>query len=95
MRRFLRFRLGCHSLPIAAGRLASVPRHNRVCMCCTTGALGDELHLVFVCPALASVRLEYAALFSSDITTMRGFFSQQDHMGVFKYIMKCLDLMDT
>jgi len=95
MRRFLRFRLGCHGLPIAAGRLASVPRHDRVCMCCTTGSLGDELHLVFECPALAGVRQEYAALFSSGITTMRGFFGQQDHIGVFKYIMQCLDFMDT
>lgn len=78
MRRFLRFRLGCHALPIAARRPNRVPRHEGVCTCCDSGALGDEVYLVFECSALADLHVEHAALFSPDITTMRGFFAQQD-----------------
>ena len=50
MRRFLRFKLGCHGLPIAAGRFAGaahVDRAHRVCLSCNSGAVGDEKQLVF------------------------------------------------
>lgn len=40
MWRFLWFRLGCHELSIAAGRVSGVPSHDSICMCCSTGALG-------------------------------------------------------
>ncbi len=59
MQRFLQFRLGCHSLPVAAGRLAGaahVDRAHRVCLACNSGAVGDEMHLVFKFTALASLR---------------------------------------
>ncbi len=54
MQRFLQFTcmLGCHGLPIATGRLAGtghVDRAHRVCLCCNSGAVGDEKHLVFEC----------------------------------------------
>ncbi len=68
MQRFLQFRLGCHSLPIAAGRLAGaahVDRAHRVCLACNSGAVGDERHLIFECTALASLRLQYASLFTN------------------------------
>ncbi len=57
MQRFLQFRLGCHGLPVAAGRLAGaahVGRAHRVCLACNGGAVGDEMHLIFECTALAS-----------------------------------------
>ena len=50
MQRFLQFRLGCHGLPIAAGRLAGaghVDKANRVCLVCTCGAVGNERHVIF------------------------------------------------
>ena len=86
MRRFLQFRLGCHSLPVAAGRFAGaahVARAHRVCLACNSGAVGDEMHLVFECTALASLRSRYASLFTGSTDTMRSFFAQPDHMGVF------------
>ena len=46
MQRFLQLRLGCHGLPIATACLAGaahVDRAPRVCLSCSTGALGDEI----------------------------------------------------
>ena len=97
MQRFLQFRLGCHGLPVAIGRLAGpghVDRAQRVCMCCNTGAIGDERHLVFECVALTPLRGRYASLFTSDTNTMRSFFAQRDHLGVFHYVIACLDFMN-
>ena len=59
MQRFLRFRLGCHGLPIATGRLAGashVGRADRVCLACNSGGVGDEKHMIFECTALAPLR---------------------------------------
>ncbi len=58
MQRFLQFRLGCHGLPIAAGRFAGaaqVHRAHRVCLSCSSGVVGDEKHLVFYCSFAVSV----------------------------------------
>ena len=96
MRHFLRFRLACHGLSIAAGRFAGanqVDRAHRVCVSCNSGAVGDEKHLVFECAALASLRSRYASLFTSSKDTMRSFFVQPDHMGVFHYVVDCLDFI--
>ena len=96
MQRFLQFRLGCHCLPIATGRFAGaahVDRAQRVCLSCNAGALGDEKHLIFECTALASLRSRYAGLFTSNTDTMRSFFAQPDRMGVFHYVIDCLDFM--
>ncbi len=96
MQRFLQFRLGCHSLPIAAGRCAGaahVARAQRVCLACNSGAVGDEMHLVFECTALAFLRSRYASLFTGSTDTMRSFFAQPDHMGVFHYVIDCLDFI--
>ena len=96
MRRFLQFRLACHGLPIATGRFAGTAQGNRahgVCLSCNAGALGDERHLIFECTALASLRSRYADLFTSSIDTMRSFSAQPDRMGVFHYVIDCLDFM--
>ncbi len=96
MQRFLQFRLGCHGLPVAAGRLAGaahVGRAHRVCLACNGGAVGDEMHLIFECTALASLRSRYASLFTDTAGTMRSFFAQPDHIGVFHYVVDCLDFM--
>ena len=96
MRRFLQFRLGCHGLPIATGRFAGtvhVDRAHSLCLSCNAGALGDERHFIFECTALASLRSRYADLFTSSTDTMRSFFAQPDRMGVFHYVIDCLDCM--
>ena len=64
MQRFLQFRLGCHGLPIATGRLAGaghVDRANRICLACNSGAIiGDEKHMIFECAAIAPLRQQHA-----------------------------------
>ncbi len=94
MQRFLQFRLGSHQLPIVLGRFAGVPRASRVCTHCGGEAIAAELHKIFECPALQAVRQQYASLFSTDTDTMRSFFTQQDHMQVFKFVLDldCLDV---
>ena len=96
MRRFLQSRLGCYGLPIAAGRFAGaahVDRAHRVCLSCNSGAVGDEKHLVFECAAFVSLRSRYASLFASSTDTMKSFFAQPDHMGIFHYVVDCLGFM--
>ncbi len=94
MQRFLQFRLGCQSLPVVAGLAgaAHVARVHRVCLACNSGAVG-EMHLVFECTALASLRSRYASLFTGSTDTMRSFFAQPDHIEVFHYLVDCLDFM--
>ncbi len=97
MHRFLQFRLGSHSLPIATGRIASghhLPRSDRVCSRCGGVFSADELHMVFECPALALIRQNYAELFTLATDSMRSFFAQDAHMQVFKFILDCLDFLD-
>ena len=97
MQRFLQFRLGCHNLPIATGRLAGaghLDRANRVCLACNRGAIGDEKHMIFECTALAPLRQKHAYLFTPATDTMRSFFAQPDHLGVLNYVIDCLDFMD-
>ncbi len=55
--------------------------------------MGDEMHLIFECTALASLRSRYASLFTDTAGTMRSFFAQPDHIGVFHYVVDCLDFM--
>ena len=61
MKRFLRFRLSSHSLPIEAGRRTrpQTPCSARVCPHCSSQAVGDEKHLVFECPFLQPIRSKY------------------------------------
>ena len=101
MHRFLQFRLGCHGLPIATGRLAGaghVDRANRVCLACSSGADGDGKHVTFECAAImaamiAPLRQQHADLFTPRTDTMRSFFAQQDHLGVLNYVIDCLNFM--
>ena len=85
--------------PIATGRLAGaghVDRANRVCLACNSGAIGDEKHMLFECTALAPLRQQHADLFTPRTDTMQSFFAQQvlDHLGVFDYVIDCLNFMN-
>ena len=94
MQRFLHFRLG---LSIATGRLAGaghVDKANRLCLACNRGAIGDEMHMVFKCCALAPLRQQHADLCTSRTDTMRSFFAQQEHLGVLNYNIDCLNFMN-
>ena len=68
MQRFLQF---SHGLPTATGRLAGaghVDMANRVCLACNSGAIGDEMHMVFEWTALAQ---QHANLSTPHTNTMR------------------------
>ena len=93
LRAFLRFRTGCHDLPIVLGRFTRVPRSQRLCTACHTAQTGNERHLVFECPALQHVRQRYSHLFTDDDATMISFFWQRDMRDVAYYILECLDVM--
>ena len=54
LRVLLRFRMGCHSLPIVCGRRSGIPRPQRICPHCASNVVGDERHMVFECEALAN-----------------------------------------
>ena len=60
---------------------------------CVQGAVGDELHMVFECPHLQSLRDEFSHLFGPTTTDMRSFFSQQDKVGVINFTLNALGLM--
>ncbi len=94
MQRFLQFRLGSQ-LPNVLGRFAGgqhVARASRVCTHCGSVAVADEMHMIFECPALRTLRQQYAPLLSTDTNTMRSLFAQQDHMQIFKFVLSCLDV---
>ena len=91
LRLFLRFRTGCHGLPVDQGRRGNrVPRLERYCNLCNSQAIGDERHIVFECPALRDLRARHACLFRPDITTMRQFMWQDDLVQVAHFIKHSL-----
>jgi hypothetical protein len=92
LRVFLRFRMGVHGLPIDVGRWRGVPRSQKTCYMCDTGAMGDEHHFVFVCPALAAVRTHYAPLFALRSRALRAFVWQPDLLLVVRYIYDCFQV---
>ena len=53
---YAKFRLGDHDLENEKGRHMKVERGNRYCKLCTTGDIGDELHLLFNCNKLYKSR---------------------------------------
>ena len=53
---YTKFRLSDHDLDIEKRRHMKVERSNRYCKLCTTGDIGDELHLLFDCNKLYNSR---------------------------------------
>ena len=56
------FRMSSHDLNIERLRHRRVPRHLRICTCCTAEMREDELH-VLECSAYADIRARFAHLF--------------------------------
>ena len=65
-----RFRLSNHQLRIETGRYARpyVHRKARVCMLCNL--LGDEDHVIFVCPIYQEIRVKYTRLLMDNCSIM-------------------------
>ena len=90
--RYLRFRLGTHSLQVEVGRWQNPrPRSHRLCGRCAMRAIDDERHLVFECPAFEFIRAARRQLFSMRVgLDMRLFMQQRDQKGVLCYVLDCL-----
>jgi len=89
----LRLRLGSHNLPIEAGRLhrPPLPRQQRTCEFCDSGAVGDEQHLLMECAATDGARAAFPALFTQQPQpSMQQFLWQRDRMAVAKFVLMCL-----
>ena len=87
----IRFRLGCHELPVALLRRPrpKIPRAHRLCLHCDQRAPGDELHLLFECPATQAARAPYAPLFPPGCTMLE-FMRHPDSLSVARCILACL-----
>ncbi len=96
LRLFLRFRSGCSGLPIDTGRHRRpfpIPRAQRFCAKCASQSVGDEFHVIFECPALAALRVQFSALFTPDTQSMLGFMWQKDTCAVAVFVARCLRLL--
>ena len=93
MRRFLRFRVGCHGLPRDIGSRHGTDRLSRVCSACDTGEIGDERHLLFECPALQRFRNMHPHLFVVPHQTVQQFIWQRDLYHVIIFVTDCLEYL--
>lgn len=91
LRAFMRFRLGCHNLPIDRGRQHGIPRAQRTCTRCSLELVGDEHHLLFTCPAVQHVRQQFMHLFQQDRRSVQTFMWQDDLQGVAKFVTRALE----
>ena len=85
----LRFQLGYSQLPVTIGQRRRVRRRKRFCRCCNQGALGDELHVLFECPATEAARAPFAHLFPPGCTMLQ-FVWHQDTFSVVQCILQVL-----
>ena len=61
---------------------------------CTTGALDDERHLVFECPAFEQLRADSRHLFGPEVAfDMRRFFAHRDQH-IVRFILACLRMIE-
>ena len=95
LRILLRFRMGCHSLPIVCGRRSGIPRPQRLCPHCASHAVGDERHKVFECEALLTTRENFADFFGPAIVTRQQFMWQGDLVQVAHFVSGCLAVLET
>ncbi len=92
----MRFRLGCHELPVEIGRRAGVLRRNRLCTRCSLGLVGDEKHMIFECPAVGPLRDVYAFVLGwwsdhAGVPVAEG--HGLDMVGVVSFILAALEVM--
>ena len=96
----IRFRVGSHWLRVETGRWRGVPRAERVCTHCGTGAVQDEMHMVFECPAYLGQRRLHAQLFqgfghwngaAAGSKCMQAFMAQSQHE-VAAFVHGCMEV---
>jgi hypothetical protein len=94
LKTFIRFRLGCHGLPVAVGRHEGIPRSARLCSRCSTRIVGDEHHLLFTCPVVEHVRRQFPQLFRGPRAVL-AFMWQRDLVGVATFVSLALEAYNT
>ena len=94
MSTFVRFKLSCHELGIELGRWKDrKPRRDRVCTLCDCGALDDEMHMVYECPALEPVRDQFPHFFEGS-QDMRRLFAHKDQTSLVRFVHRCFRLRE-
>ena len=90
LKNFLRFRTTCHGLAVDSHQRGGLrlARQDRCCSLCGAGP-GDELHMIFECPALTDLRDQHAYLFAS-VSSLVAFIWQEPLCHVARYVDKCL-----
>ncbi len=53
------FRYGILPLELETGRYKGIDRENRLCTLCNLGAIEDQIHFSFICPAYDHFRTEF------------------------------------
>jgi hypothetical protein len=94
---FFRFRSGCSGLPIDTGRRRRpfpFPRDQRFCLKCASHLFCDEFHVILECTALAPIRDQFSALFTSATQSMLEFMWQKDTYAVAVFVARCLRYLD-
>lgn len=102
----IRLRTGGHHLAIETGRWSHIPRQDRVCEKCDTGAVEDEAHVLFECPAYAATRAKYVQTLFSEMGGVdatrdavlnhgQGWrFMEQEPRHVAHFVYECMQLHD-
>ena len=56
---FTKLRISAHQLAVETGRYRNIPREERVCGQCDSGAVENEIHLLLFCPAQSDKRTAF------------------------------------
>lgn len=86
--RLAQLRTGSHWLRVETGRWHKLPREERVCSHCNSGAVEDAEHMVFDCSHYAGVRQQFGDLFAVGGRELSGFLSQ-DPVRVAQFMHQC------
>jgi len=89
-KRLAQLRTGAHSLAVETGRWRGLPREERVCQRCGSGAVDDVRHMVFDCDQLMDERLQHPELFAAGSTELNDFFAQPP-ISLAGFVSKCFD----
>ena len=90
-RRLAQFRMGSHMLGVETGRWQRLPRAERLCQRCSCGAVDDEAHMIWGCPALIDQRVQHSELFEDSTITSVSDFLQQDAGQLAPFLRVCHD----
>jgi hypothetical protein len=80
---------GCMRSPLTLVVGVAWPPHLSPCGMCCTGAVGDEHHFIFMCPALVPVQDRFRPLFAPGTRSLRSLIWQQDLREVVRFVREC------